>query len=41
MDEIAVCSDRVIEATRHQRQRYEVSVTGTRRPKVGEDLSIR
>ena len=40
-DKIAACFDRLIEATRKQRQPYEVSVTGTRSPEVGEDLSIR
>ena len=41
MDKIAACSDGLIKATRQQRQRYEVSVTGTRWPEVDEDRSIR
>jgi hypothetical protein len=41
MDHIATYSDRLRQATREQRARYEVSTTGIHWPDVDEDLSIK
>lgn len=41
LDRIATYSDRLRQATREQRARYEVSATGIHWPDLDEDLSIK
>jgi len=40
MARIATYSDRLLKATREQREKYEVSTTGIHWPALDEDLSI-
>ena len=40
MAKIATYSDRLLKATREQREKYEVSTTGIHWPALDEDLSI-
>ena len=41
MARIATYSDRLLKATREQREKYEVSTTGIHWPALDEDLSIK
>ena len=41
MAKIATYSDRLLKATREQREKYEVSTTGIHWPALDEDLSIK